>query len=91
MWTPSKATAHLCAAPGPRFTNLKCAVKVPSAGNLCATDRLLRLCPADAAGTRTYFSRMNNLLDALYALRPLWAPSLMIILAAFVGLILISI
>jgi hypothetical protein len=38
-----------------------------------------------------YYSRMNNLLDALDALRPLWVPSLLVILAAFIGVILISI
>ena len=102
MRTPNKATAHLGAAPGPQFTNPKRAVKVPSAGNLCATDRFLRArsggcgrAPGKSKFTvGAYFGRMNNLLDALHALhalRPLWVPSLVVILAALIGLILISI
>lgn len=33
---------------------------------------------------------MNNLMDALYALKPLWAPLLVPSLAAAVGLVLIA-
>lgn len=37
-----------------------------------------------------YAGRMQDLLDMLYALRPLWLPSLVLSLAACIGLALIS-
>ncbi len=37
-----------------------------------------------------YADRMKDLLDILYALRPLWLPSLVLSLAACIGLALIS-
>lgn len=37
-----------------------------------------------------YADRMKDLLDTFYALRPLWLPSLVLTLAACIGLVLIS-